>query len=148
MRRKRCYSCELHPGQPSYLIKNGRNFECKTDNHIPLVVPGVQAAVHQTRALGDRRQTRAVGDHERQAEIDLPEWLQPFTKGLTVESSSSTDVSQADVEMPPPAPPPSAHPPAKQASNESTEKAQFIHSFSGRTELRSMQTHGSYESAL
>ena len=33
-----CISC-----QPSYLIKNGRRIVCKTDNHIPFVVPGVQA---------------------------------------------------------------------------------------------------------
>ena len=40
------------------------NIECKTDNHIPLVVPGVQAMDHQTRALGDWKQTRAVGEYE------------------------------------------------------------------------------------
>ena len=36
-------SCEGHPGQPSFLIKTWKNIECKTDNHIPLVVPGVQS---------------------------------------------------------------------------------------------------------
>ena len=35
------YSYQWHPGQPSYPIKNGRTIECKTDNHSPLVVPGV-----------------------------------------------------------------------------------------------------------
>ena len=35
---------------------------CETDNHILLVVPGVQATDHQTRALGDQRQTRVVGN--------------------------------------------------------------------------------------
>ena len=29
------FSHEWHPGQPSKSIKNGRKFECKTDNHIP-----------------------------------------------------------------------------------------------------------------
>ena len=44
---------EGHLGQPSYLIKNGVKLECKADNHTFLVVPGVQAVDHQTRA--DRR---------------------------------------------------------------------------------------------
>ena len=61
--------------------KTGRNIECKTDNHIPSVVPGVQATGHQTEALGGWNQTRAVFDHTRQVERDLPEWLQPFTEG-------------------------------------------------------------------
>ena len=52
--------CEWRPGQPSYLIKNGKNIECKTDNHFPLVVPGVQATEHQAKALGDRKPTRDV----------------------------------------------------------------------------------------
>ena len=83
------------------------------------VVPGVQATVHQTKALGDRNQTQAVGDHERSVETKLPEWLQPPTEGLTMRFSSSTDVSPADVEIPPPALPRSAHPPAKPTSNKS-----------------------------
>ena len=56
MRAESGYSCEWHPGQLSYLIKDGRNIECKTDNHISLLVPGVQATVHQTKAVGDRKQ--------------------------------------------------------------------------------------------
>ena len=72
------YSCERHPGQPSYLIKNGRNIECKTDNHIPLVVPSAQASEHQTKALEERKRTPAVGDHELKVETLSPEWLQPF----------------------------------------------------------------------
>ena len=56
--------------------------ERKTDNHSLLVIPGVQATEHQTNALGDPRQTQAVGDHERSVETELPEWLQPFTELL------------------------------------------------------------------
>ena len=41
----------------------------------------------------------------------IPEWLQPLTEGLTRGSSSSTDVSPADVAIP--------HHPAKLASNKS-----------------------------
>ena len=73
--------------------------ECKTDNHIPLVAPGVKASEHQIKALDDRKQTRAVGDHWLRADAELPEWLQPLTEGLTRRSSSSTDVSPADVTM-------------------------------------------------
>ena len=65
------YSFEWHPGQPFHLIKNGRNIECKTDNHIPLVVPGVQATDHQTKALGHRKRTPAVGDHERSLDTEI-----------------------------------------------------------------------------
>ena len=56
---------EWLPGQPSCLIKNGKNIECNIDNHIPLVVPGAQATEHQTKSLGERKRTPAVGDHEQ-----------------------------------------------------------------------------------
>ena len=59
------------------------------------------------------KQRRAVGDHELRVETELPESLQPLTEGLTRGSSSSTDVSPADVAIPPPALLFSAHPPAK-----------------------------------
>ena len=75
------------------------NIECNTDNHVPLVVLGVQAADHQTRPVGDWRETRAVGDHKPDVETDLPDWL-PCTEGLTGSSSSSTVVSPGDVEIP------------------------------------------------
>ena len=55
-------------------------------------------------------------------ETDLPEWLQPFTEGLTGGSSSSTDVSPADVEIPPQAIAPPAHLPAKSTSNRASGK--------------------------
>ena len=59
--------------------------ECETDNHSPLVDPGVQAAEHQTHAQDGPKQTQAVVDRERQVEPDHPEWLQPFTEGFTVD---------------------------------------------------------------
>ena len=77
------YSCEWRSGQPSYLIENWRNNTCKTDNHILLVLLGVQATKHQSEGLDDRKQTQALGDHERRVETELPEWLQLFTEGLT-----------------------------------------------------------------
>ena len=86
------YSYEWHPGQPSYLIKH------RLDNWHPQVVPGVQATEHQTKALGDRKPAQAVGDHELHAETEFPEFLEPFTEGLTRTSSSSTDVSPAGVD--------------------------------------------------
>ena len=52
----------------------------------------MQATEHQTKALRDRKHTRAVCYHELQVETELPEWLQPFTEGLTRGPSSSTDV--------------------------------------------------------
>ena len=61
-------------GDPSAIIsrREWKKIECKTDNHIPLVVPAVQATDHQTRALGEQRETRAVGDHELKVDTDLP----------------------------------------------------------------------------
>ena len=77
------------------------NIECKkTDNYIRLVVHGVQSADHQTRLLGDWKQTRAAGDHELEVETDWPERRQRLTEGLTGRSSSSTDVSPVCVEIP------------------------------------------------
>ena len=93
-----------HSGQPSYLIKNERNIECQTDSRLPLVVPDAQATDHDTRALGDRKGTPAVGDHDRSVETEIPEWLQP---------------PPVDVAVPHPAISPSAHPPAKCTSNKS-----------------------------
>ena len=61
--------------------ENGSNIECDTD--IPLVVLGVQATEHQTRALEERKRTPAVGDREVRVETGIPEWLPPFTEGLT-----------------------------------------------------------------
>ena len=54
----------------------------KTDNHIPLVVPDVQATDHKTKALDDRKPAQDVGDFERRVETKLPEWHQPFMEGF------------------------------------------------------------------
>ena len=70
-------------GSQSCLIKNGKNIECNIDNNTPLVFPGAQATEHQTKALGERKRTPAVGDHAEWVETEKPEWLQPFTEGLT-----------------------------------------------------------------
>ena len=78
----------------------GENIESGNSCHIFLVVPGVQSNRRIANpALGDQKQTRAVGDHELQVETVIPEWLQPPTEGLTGRSSSSTDDSPADVEI-------------------------------------------------
>ena len=60
---------------------------------MPLVGPGEQATEHPTKALEERKRTRAVGDHERSVEIKLPERLQLLIERLTKESSGSTDAS-------------------------------------------------------
>ena len=73
------------------------NIECKTDNHIPWLSSGVQATEHRTKALGDRKQ-RSCGRPRATSGNKL--WI----------NWSSTDVSPADVRIPPPALPPSAHP--------------------------------------
>ena len=67
-----------------------------------------------------------------------------FHGRIDMGSSSSTDVSPADVERPPPALPPSAHPPAKPTSNNAGGKHHLVTHFPERPELRSMQTHNSH----
>ena len=57
---------------------------------------------------------------ERRVETEIPEWLQPCMEALAWRSTSSTDVSPADVAVPPPAIPLSAHPPAKPNQETST----------------------------
>ena len=52
--------------------KNGSTFECKPDNHIPLVGPSVQATKHQTEALEYWKQTRIVGDHVFKVDTPVP----------------------------------------------------------------------------
>ena len=90
-------------------------------------ISGVPATEHQTKALGDLKQAQAVGDHERSVETQVPKWLQPLTEGLTRRCSRSTDVSQADVEMPLPAIPPSTHPHAKTYFKQRQEGNLFNH---------------------
>ena len=81
----------------------GRNIECRTDNRIPLVVLGVQAIEHQTKALEERKRTSAVGDHERSLEPEIPEWLQPI-HGRIDEGIFKIDIRiSVDVAIPPPA---------------------------------------------
>ena len=70
---------------------------------------------------GSKRELLATM-HELQVETELPEWLQPFTEGVRRGSSSSTDVSPADVAIPPPALSPSTHPPAKPSSKRAREE--------------------------
>ena len=79
----------------------------------------VQTNEHRSKALGDWKQAQALGDHERRVEIQLPERLRPFMEGLTMGSSSSTNVSPAAVAIPPSAIHPSVRPLAKAASNKS-----------------------------
>ena len=62
--------------KPSYLIKNGRTIESRSDNHILVW----QATDHQTRSLGDRKQRQLVGDHVSKVETDWPEWLRRIKK--------------------------------------------------------------------
>ena len=104
---------------------------CETNSHFSLVVPGVHAADHQTNVLDERKQTRAVGDHEVLVETGLPEWLQPLTEGWTRGSSSSTDVLPADVSIPAPAILPSVVPPTKPTSNKSGGQHKLFTHFPG-----------------
>ena len=90
---KNGHSYEWHPGQPSYLFKNGRNIECKTDNHIPLVVPGVKHLITRPEFW------TTCSRHELWATMRY-KWKQNYQNGfkcslkdLTRGSSGSTDVS-------------------------------------------------------
>ena len=133
-------------GSHPHLIKNWKNIDCTTDNFFPLVVSCVQATEHQTTALGDVKLTPAVADHGRNVDTEIPKELQPCTEGLTRGSSSSTDVSQVDVATSLPSILLSAHP--KLCSKTSGEKHNLFIHFPQRPELRSLQTHESYEAAL
>ena len=44
----------------------------KLDNHVPLVVPDVQATEHQTNSLGDPKQAQAVVHHDRCVVTEVP----------------------------------------------------------------------------
>ena len=139
-------TCFTH--QPSYLMATEwEKIQCRTDNHFShLVVPGVQATEHQTKALDDPKHKVWATTSE--------EWKQNYQNGfnhsrknLQGRSSSSKDVSPTDVAI------------HRQQFHlqrilqqtyfqQSWRRAQIIHSFSQRPGLRSMQTHKSYESAM
>ena len=69
------YSCEWHPGQPSCVTKNGRHIECKTDSHIPMDVPSVQAAITRPELLvtGSRHKLWATTSYK---------WRQSYQNGF------------------------------------------------------------------
>ena len=60
----------------------------------------------------------------------------------------ASDVSLVDVAIPPPAVRPSAHPPAEPTSNTAGRKHTLFAHFPEDPELRSMQTHESYEGVM
>ena len=118
-----------------------------TDNHVPLVVPGVQATDHQTKALGDRRWTRAVGDHGLKVEkTDLPEWHRPVTEELKGDRQVRQTYLQLTWQY---------HLQQfilprifQQNLLQTNQEESTIHSLSPRPELRSTQTHESCLSAM
>ena len=125
-----------------------RKIDCKTDNHIPLVVPGVPSTEHQTKAVGERKQAQVVGDHERsvqkekyqygfnhsrmdwQGDLQVRQTYLQRTWNTTAKTSSLRASS------------------GEAYFEQSREKTQFIHSLSERPGFRNMQTHESYESAM
>ena len=98
-------------------LKNGRKSSVTQTTTFPWLSWACKQPTVSPKALEDRNQTRAVGDHEFHSDTELPEWRQPFTEGSTRRSSSSTDVSPADLDTPPPASSLSAHLPARRTSN-------------------------------
>ena len=69
-----------------------------------------------------RSLVQSTVDHQLQVETESPEWLPPLTEGLTRSVSSSTDISPADVEIPPPAFLLFLHLRAKPTSNKACDK--------------------------
>ena len=133
--KKTVHSYERHPGQPSYLIKNGGNIECTTDNHIPMLVPRVQATQHQTKALSGRRESR----HESRVGTQLPEWLNHSRKDW---QGGSFKFERRGFQLTwpyhrqhfllPRTP--------QQTSSKAGEKHHLTHTLNGRPKLRNMQT--------
>ena len=74
VRGKTVTSYEWHPGQPSYLVKNGRNTECQ--HRQPQSLGGPRRPSNRTPDGGSGRPEAdtAVGDHELRVGTDLPEW--------------------------------------------------------------------------
>ena len=69
-------SYRWHLGQPPYLIKNGRKSSVTQTTTFPWLSWACKQPTVSPKALEDRNQTRAVGDHELHLETELPEWLQ------------------------------------------------------------------------
>ena len=101
----------------------GEQSSVKTENHIPLVLPGVQANEHLTKSLGDRKPAHAVGDHEQRVETELPERLQPFMEGIF---NFDRRISSWHGARPPQPILPSVHPPAKPTSHKAGGKHIFF----------------------
>ena len=72
-----------HLGQPSNLVKNGANSFVK--NRQPHSFGGSRRASNRApdQRSGWPEAGTSCGRHERRVETELPEWLQPFTEGLT-----------------------------------------------------------------
>ena len=101
------YFCEWVSGQePRLTKKNGKKIICKTDNFVPLVVPGLSSASGSSSSSTSRMQdmtpsssqdpdkdrsdllasrNRSGTDSDRMDKDDrlqLPEWLEEFTENL------------------------------------------------------------------
>ena len=136
--QKKGYSYERHPGQPLYLIKNGRQ------NRQPHSLGSPRRASNRT---SDPSSGRPEGD--TLWATTRYEWKQNYQNGFNYSrkdgqrgSSSSADASPPDVVIPPPALPPSTHPPAKHfLKNKAGGKHNSFTHFPNDPELRSVQTH-------
>ena len=107
------YRYEWKPGESSFFpeSKMRKRMKCQVEKHGPLVVPGVlstKSGPEQT-ALGN-------------SSLELPEWLEPFTEGMS-EGASSSSTDPVPTEPLPAIPPPnrlekpSSNKPASQGSS-------------------------------
>ena len=82
--RKYGYSYEWQEGDPLDLTEDGKTIRCESEDHVPMVVPGVvvdsSPREAELTASSDRDRRMASFDWEQQ----IPEWLQQFTEGLVV----------------------------------------------------------------
>ena len=118
----------------------------------------IQVIHHVSPRMGENRiknrQPHSLGGPRRASNrtpdqsFGLPEeWLQPFSEGLTRGFTSSTDESPAVVSIPAPELLPSAHPQQNLPQIKQGESTIYSHISQG-PELRSVQTHESYECAM
>ena len=136
---RRCFCGQFLRGRWIFLIKDRRRIEWRSENHVPMVVPGFWCAEGDpTNALGDPHKERAPGIWLR----DLPEQLQPLTGRLPEGASSSPNALRAVVDrIIPAALPPPPQTSGRPSSNKPGGKHNHIHSCSKTPELRGTQAY-------
>ena len=122
-------------------MKNGRNFLYRTDNHVPLVVPGVSSAVRHRDRPDAHHRTQQEEVRCMTSSTWSIEWLKDFTENLADESADARRDRRAGIFGTSPSC-------SCSFTKKRFEEASCVHTLPQGPELPSMQTDQIYQGSL